>query len=137
MSVPEGERTESKLEVQTKAIELLQYTTSICSNEKIFPKRHRWSVTNRIIESAWSIHDDVNTANFIFVSSKVDYALRRKYQVRALAYIARLLGQMQFAYVKFNIDSRRIKYWTQLVVDEKELLKKWKKSDSNRYKKYK
>ncbi len=44
---------------------------------------------------------------------------------------------MQFAYVKFNIDSRRIKYWTQLVVDEKELLKKWKKSDSNRYKKYK
>lgn len=42
MSVPEGKRTESKLKVQTKSKELARYTTSICSNEKIFPKRDRW-----------------------------------------------------------------------------------------------
>jgi hypothetical protein len=137
LAVPEGKRTKSKLEVQTKAIELLNYTTSICSNEKIFPKRHRWDISGRIVESAWMIHDDINTANSIFVSAKIDYEMRREHQIRALAYTARLLGQIDFAYVKFHIESRRIKYWTQLVVDERELLKRWKKSDSNRYKTYK
>mgnify|MGYP001049815168 CR=1 FL=1 len=47
MSVPKHRRTESKLEVQTKARELAKYTTTICANEKVFPKRDRWIVTNR------------------------------------------------------------------------------------------
>lgn len=137
MSVPEGKRTKSKLEVQTKAIELVIYTTTICSNEKNFPKRYRWAITNRIVESAWTIMDEINTANDIYVSTKGDYDLRRRSQTTALSYTARLLGQMMVAYEKFNIDSKRIKYWTQLVLDTRELVKKWRKSDGDRYKKFK
>lgn len=33
MAVPEGKRTESKLAVQTKAIELATYTITICSKQ--------------------------------------------------------------------------------------------------------
>lgn len=47
MAVPEGKRTESKLAVQTKVIELAEYTITICSNEKNFPKRYRWCLTNK------------------------------------------------------------------------------------------
>ncbi len=138
MSVPEGKRSKPKtqLQVQAKAIELLDYTTSICSNEKIFPKRHRWSISNRIVESAWVIHDEINTANDIYVAAKVDYELRRTSQAKALSYTGRLLGQMEFAYNKFHFESRRIKHWTQLVFDVRELIKNWKKSDANRYKNY-
>jgi len=136
MSVPEGKRAESKLAVQTKAIELADYTTTICSNEKKFPKRHRWTVTSKIVDVALEIMGDVNEANSIYVSSKVDYNERRKLQIRALAKTARLLGFMELAYIKFNIEGKRIKHWTQLVVDTRELIKKWKKSDSDRYKKY-
>jgi hypothetical protein len=39
MAVPEGKRTESKLDVQTKAIELARYTKQICQKERIIPKR--------------------------------------------------------------------------------------------------
>ena len=75
MSVPEGKRTESKLEVQTKSKELARYTTSICSNEKIFPKRDRWIITNRIATTALTIMEEVDTANSIYVSTKGDYDL--------------------------------------------------------------
>ena len=137
MSVPEGKRTESKLAVQTKAIELAHYTNKICSNEKNFPKRHRWTITNKIVESALEIMGDVNEANSIYVSSKVDYDERRRLQVVALAKTARMLGYMELAYVQFKIDGKRIKHWTQLVIEVRNLIKKWKKSDSDRYKQYK
>lgn len=137
MSVPEGKRTESKLAVQTKAIELADYTITICSNEKNFPKRYRWCLTNKIVDVTLEIMNDINTANSIYVSTKVDYDLRREHQTNALAYTARLLGLMELAYIKFSIEDKRIKHWTQLVVDARELIKKWRKSDSDRYKKYK
>lgn len=137
MSVPEGKRTESKLAVQTKAIELADYTITICSNEKYFPKRYRWCLTNKIVDTATDIMSDINTANSIYVSTKGDYELRRQFQTRALAYTARLLGLMELAYIKFNISDKRIKHWTQLAIDVRELIKKWRKSDNYRYKKYK
>jgi hypothetical protein len=137
LAVPEGKRTESKLAVQTKAIEMANYTITICSNENNFPKRYRWCLTNKIVDTAIEIMNDINTANSIYVSTKNDYELRREFQTKALAYTARLLGLMELAYVRFNIEDKRIRYWTQLVVDTRELIKKWKKSDSNRYKKYK
>lgn len=137
MAVPEGKRTQSKLEVQTKARELANYTTTICSNEKIFPKRERWMLTNRIVNTVLTIMEEVDTANDIYVSTKVDFDLRRTSQTIALSYTARLLGLMQLAYEKYNIEDKRIKYWTQLVVDTRELIKKWRQSDSDRYKKYK
>jgi len=137
MAVPEGKRTESKLVVQTKVIELAEYTITICSNEKNFPKRYRWCLTNKIVDTALEIMNDVNTANSIYVSTKGDYELRRHYQTNALAYTARLLGLMEVAYIKFNIPDKRIKHWTQLVVDARELIKKWRKSDSDRFKNFK
>ncbi len=136
MTVPEGKRTESKLAVQTKAIELAEHTIHICSNEKVFPKRYRWCLTGKIVDIAIEIANDINTANSIYVSAASDYELRRSYQTNALARTARMLGMMQIAYKMFKIAGNRMVHWTQLVVDLRELLKKWKKSDRQRYSKY-
>lgn len=73
MSVPEGKRTESKLAFQTKAIELADYTTTICNNNKIFPKRDRWMITNRIIDKVVTILECTYEANDVYVSAKEDY----------------------------------------------------------------
>lgn len=133
MSVPENQRSESKLAVQTKAKELAEYTTSICSNEKIFPKRDRWILTNRIVTVTLEIMENVDMANDIFVSTKGDFEIRRNCQTTALASTAKLLGLMELAYIKYGIESKRIRYWTQLVYDERELIKKWRQGDKKRY----
>ena len=133
MSVPEGRRTESKLAVQTQAKQLALYTVTICGNEKVFPKRDRWAITNRIVSVALTIMEEVDMANDIFVSTAGDYELRRKSQTVALASTAKLLGLMELAFMKYNIESNRIRHWTQMTVDTRDLIKKWRKSDKDRY----
>lgn len=51
MSVPKSKRGKSKMEVITKVNELTEYTIHICSNEKNFPKRYRWCLTSKIIDT--------------------------------------------------------------------------------------
>lgn len=91
-------------------------------------------ITNRIVNTALTIMEEVDTANDIYVSTRGDFVLRRKSQTIALSYTARLLGLMELAYNKYNIDDKRIMHWTQLVIDTRELIKKWRQSDRDRYK---
>ena len=133
MSVPEGKRSESKLEVQTRAKALALYTVTICGNEKVVPKRDRWAVTNRIVSTALTIMEEVDVANDIRVSTMGDFELRRRSQTIALSSTAKLLGLMELAYVKYNIEGKRMSYWATLVMEERELIKKWRQSDKKRY----
>ena len=52
MSVVQSKRGQGELEVLTKARELATYTIKICTNEKSFPKRYGWCITNKIVENA-------------------------------------------------------------------------------------
>lgn len=52
MSVPVGERRESRLEVFVQALDLVTYTLRITKNEKIFLPEYQRQVTDDIIETA-------------------------------------------------------------------------------------
>jgi len=136
MSVPENRRKESKLAVQTKAKELAYYTVKICSSEKVFPKRDRWIITNRIVSTVLTIMEEVDVANDIYVSTKGDFELRRKSQTIAFSSTAKLLGLMELAYIKYGIEGNKMMNWTQLVVDTRNLIKKWRQVDKERYKNF-
>lgn len=134
MAVPEGRRTETKLAVLTKAFKLADHTMTLCANEDVFPEDLGQCLANRILASAFTILEEIDAANDIYVRTKDDFILRRKSQTIALSATARMLRLMELAYIKFNIDGDRIRYWTQLVVDVRELLKPWRTSDLRRYK---
>lgn len=63
MSVPVGERRESRLEVFVQALDLVTYTLRITKNEKIFLPEYQRQVTDDIIETAKSIYIDAWDAN--------------------------------------------------------------------------
>lgn len=134
MSVPKYKRRKGDFGVITKAEALVKYTLEITSNEKNFPKRYRWCVTSKIVDSTVSMFSDLTRANTIKVITKEDKILRRSYQVRALAEIGNLLGLMQIAYDVFNVDAGRAEYWTRLVIAEQEAIRNWRDSDRERYK---
>lgn len=137
MSVPEGKRTESKLAFHTKAIELADYTTTICNNNKIFPKRDRWMIANKIVNSSLDILTNVVKANGVYVSTYDDYLKRKEYQIVARDATLELLALMDLAYNKYPIASNKIEHWTRLVYEERNLILKWMKSDKDRFKKLK
>lgn len=134
MSVVKSKRTESKLEVVTKAIELSTYTIHICSNEKNFPKRYRWCLTGKIVDFTIDICNFTNMANSVYVSNYKDFNTRRQYQNKALAASYALLTMMDIAYATFGIDDDRIQHWVGLVINVQNLLRNWRKSDSEKYK---
>lgn len=135
MSVLKSKRGESKLAVITKACDLATHTVKICSNEKVFPKRYRWCITSKIVETALDIHANAIKANSIYVVLPEDYALRKQFQNKALSQTYSLLSLMDIAYNTFDIESGKIEYWTGLVLETQTLIRKWRNSDAERYNK--
>ncbi len=134
MSVVKSKRGEGELVVITKANELATHTIKICSNEKNFPKHYRWCITNKIVDAALDINNYANMGNSVFVQSIGDYELRKQYQTKALAATYSLLSMMDIAYRTFGIESGKIEHWTGLLIEVQNLLRKWKRSDYERYK---
>jgi len=133
MSVPKSKRSEGQLTVLVKANELATHTIKICSNEKNFPKHYRWCITNKIVDSALDINNYITMANAVFVTDKNDVALRKQFQTKAIAASYALLSMMDIAYHTFGIESKKIEYWTGLVIEVQNYLRNWKKSDAERY----
>ena len=58
MSVPKHLRRKGKFEVITNAEALVKYTLEITSNEKNFPKRYRWCLTSKIVDTTVEMFSD-------------------------------------------------------------------------------
>lgn len=71
MSVPVGERRESRLEVFVQALDLVTYTLRITKNEKIFLPEYQRQVTDDIIETAKNIYIDAWDANNVRVTTRM------------------------------------------------------------------
>ena len=134
MSVVKSKRDEGRLLVLTKANELATYTIKICSNEKNFPKRDRWLLTQRIVEQATMAYTDARKANAVKVVTMEDYKLRREYQMRCRCDLEALLGLIEIAYMALRLDGGRVEYWTKCAMDCEDKLANWRTSDRKRYK---
>ena len=137
MSVVESQRKDTVMPSITKSFELAKYTIHICSNEKVFPKRYRWCLTDNIVKTAVNIHNYLIMANSIFVNSKDMYRLRVKYQVMAMALAKSLLGNMQLSKEIFGIEEDRMRYWTGLVYEIENLISTCRKNEAVRYSEFK
>ena len=129
MSVVKSKQSEGKLVVITKARDLAEYTLKICANEKTFPKRYRWCLTSKIVESAMNINNGVNMANSVFVRDDTDYILRKRYQTQALAETYALLSMVDIAYRTYSLETARVEHWTRLIYDVQNLIRNWRKAE--------
>lgn len=129
MTVVKSQRTEGELTVITKARDLADYTVTICSNEKYFPKRYRWCLTGKIVNSAIEIHMLCLKANAVYVRDDEDYQLRKRYQTMALSETYALEGVMDIAYRTFGVDADRIDTWSRKLHDVQNLIRAWRKKE--------
>lgn len=135
MSVPVGERKESKLEVFVQALSLVKYTLEITKNEKIFLPEYKGCVTDDIVETAKNIYIDSWDANNIRVTNKKDWEERRILQLRAARNCNRLLALIGIAKSMFHLKSKRVEFWVGKVLNVRSMIRKWNQNDNERYKK--
>ena len=135
MAVPEGLRGPGKLEVFEKALDLATYTITITANKKVFIPEYQGSLTDRINSVALAIYMDAWTANNILVRNAEDFAERRRLQEKAARNCNNLLALMQMAQKVFHLKLTRVKYWGEMTIGVRNLLRAWKESDYKRYSK--
>ena len=133
MSVVKSKQSVGKLVAVTKSRELAEYTLKICANEKAFPKRYRWCLTAKIVESAMNINNGVNMANSVFVLDDADFLLRKQYQTRALAETYALLSMVDIAYRTYSLETARVEYWTRLIYDVQTIIRNWRKAEIEKH----
>lgn len=138
MSVRKSDRSESKLEVLNKAKDLADYTIRICRNEKVFPKSCRWIMSQRIVNECLDAITCIRRANATYIAdgNKQSFEYRIMQQTQAHAHIDALLTLIDIAFNVYDIEGRRIEYWTGLAVETDDALKAWMKADKERFKKY-
>jgi len=133
MSVPKSQRNESKLTCIVKAEELAVYTMQIVCNERNFPKRYRWCVTNEIVSETRSILRKLVLANSVRVEDVSGHNTRKRLQSEALAHCFALLTEINLAYKIFHLASDRVEFWTGLVINIQRLIRTWQASDDKRF----
>ncbi len=134
MSVVEGERAKGKLEVIIKALDLATYTIQITSNEKVFDPKYRTAVTDDLITHAKEIYLICWTANNIRVTDDGEtYKERKRLQDKAIVECTTFLGLLDVAKRVFHLETRRVTYWGNKIINCRKLIRAWRNADKKRY----
>lgn len=130
----ERERTSGDYDILQKAKELAIYTIRITSNERNFPKRYRFTVTEKIINKSLFILDSLMMAYEIYPNDRIEFEKRILYEKEARAACRSLLTMMEVAANAFDIKAGTFEHWTERAVDLRQHITGWIKSDVNRFK---
>ena len=139
MAVTVGQRNvkdtpeNNQLRAVTKAQALALHTIKIASNKNVFDEQYMETFTNKIINMATSIYLDCMSANNIFVDSEDMWKIRSKLQVRAKMNCNNMLGMIELSRVLYKLRGKKVVYWTNIVIETRNLIGKWHNSDKKRY----
>lgn len=133
MSVPKTKRSEGKLEVATKALELESYSIDMCSSDKRIPKKARPFVAYPLVDCARNIVTNIYRANDVFVWDERSHRQRIAYQEAALAEIAALIHLIDLAKKRYDLKGSSVVHWIGLAVETREKLRNWRNADKRKY----
>ena len=131
MSVPKGKRNQGDLQVFNCIKILTCYTIHAVGNEKIFPKKTRWLLANRIATECMNASVNIKKANAFHLDET--YApMRASLQHEARANLEAMLGILEIAYETYGLETAKVQHWTKLIIDTLTTLGAWMKSDKER-----
>lgn len=123
-------KNDSPLHVLPVAEKLIDYTLDLTDNAKRFPKRVRFSITNKIQGHVMAIYDGLLEANEIFpIRTEADRTERLRLQRAALTECKKLLHMIELSKKRSYIDKDTFDYWTKLTLDVKFMTAKWYKAE--------
>ena len=133
MSVRVEDRGEGKFDTLTKALKLAVYTVDITDNKEVFVPEHEKS-TEEIVFLANDIYHKARVANEIkFLNSKELLDARRELQNEAIKECSQLISKIYVAKLTFHLRNRRVVRWIGMVEEVQKLLRAWRDSDADRF----
>lgn len=127
MSVVKSQRTD-KSDMCYLANEIEYKIIRMTMNEKYFPKRARFIISNKLIDAAMNVSANFNAANAIFPNTEDKLTLREQYQMIGKANIAILEHQLNLSKRLFNIPTPVLDDVFNQISEMKKMFNNWVKS---------
>jgi hypothetical protein len=138
MSVIKSMRGESAMQFVETARKLELHAFSVCTKA---PKRYAPFLTNRIMELASKVHEEVRSANNTYPTNRHEAQLRKDHLMEANNALQNLSPKLTLLYdailqnpEKCSWIDNAMKVFGEYIVDEAQLISKVKKADHARYK---
>ena len=134
LSVAEPLRHKGRLEIHVKAQFLAAYTAQILKNDKIFDPDIDKMLIDRMRRCAIDIYVKSWQANRIRAeTNSVNREMRYRLQEEAILTCDELHACIGIAKKLYHLRSKRMKYWSGLITEVRQLIQAWKESDVSRY----
>ena len=124
---------QGELTIVGKAKDLVNHTLTVTNNSKLFPKKVRFTICQRMQNISLQILHDILAANEIYPDNRQKMEQRLDLQKEVLTNCKVFLSLLDIALEQGYVDSRRCEYWTGLTTDIKNLAAAWRKKDAERF----
>ena len=108
-----------ELTIICKAKDLVNHTLQLTNNTKLFPKKVRFTLCQRMQNLSIQILHDIIAANEIYPRTVAEMNTRLDLQKEVLTNCKIFLNFLDIALEQGYIDIRRCEYWTGLTTDVK------------------
>lgn len=115
------------------AVDLLCHTLRNCKN-KVFLNDYKDTVTDKVTATATEIYLSSYKANRIRVLGEEDFERRQNLQRDSIERCDELIALIYVAKRVFHLRKNKTEFWVNKIIETRELIKKWKQSDKERYK---
>ncbi len=140
MAVNAGERNvpdnpqNRQLDACEKAMDLALHTIQICKNKNVFTVEYQDALTNDIIRCAKDIYIAAWEANNVYVRENDGrWPQRERLQLHAISKCNELIALINIARRLFHLKGKKVRYWTQLVIDARSMLRRWHEANARQY----
>lgn len=123
-----------QLEACQKAMDLALHTIKICNNKNIFKVEYQEALTNDIIKCAKDIYVFSWNGNNVYVTKNNGrWEQREKLQLASISKCNELLALINIARRLFHLKGSKVKYWSQMTIDTRAMLRKWHEANAKQY----
>ena len=127
-------RSKNKLQALKDTIDMAAYTIQMCENSNIFPKKCRFTLCTRLIDSCLDSIVKIRQANKIRPTNVEQAKQRLSLQYQVILNFEAMWGMMTVAYELYSIPSHKIDVWSQKLLTADECVSAWRKSDMLKFK---
>lgn len=123
--------SEKNFVLLNKTKDMVAYSLTITSSGDRFPKRYRFTLVNRIQDTALSVYENILHANEMRLDSD-EYTDRQRYQLEAIISCKMMLYFVELSYERKFINTNTCEHWAKMIIEIRRMLAAWRKADQKR-----
>lgn len=127
-------RVDGKMTFLMKAEKFIDYTMVITNKNDTFPKKLRFTLTNRIVDLSLDVYHNLLHANEIYPLNREQIERRLELQRLSITGLKELDFLIRLSRHRGYINDKELKHWSYLMAETRKTATSWHRSDKERYK---